>query len=177
MILPLADAGVAAATMRSDLDKYWAGRERDQAGWERLSVDDLHTIIKIPARTSAGEVHPYFIKLGAEYYDLFPPTVLFVAPTEGWPRARSGSPWWPKFSQCPGWFQLHDNYRLEKEGTVIFDDQLVCFSMSANYYLDHSPTPAQRWQQGRHTVAATLTRLEEVLSPPCYVGPDASRSA
>lgn len=175
MILPPADPGVAAATMTSDLNRYWAVREREQAGWGRQFIDDLHTIVTIAARTSGGEVHPYFIKLGAEYYDLFPPTVLFVAPTEGWPRARSGSPWWPKFSQCPSWFGLHDSYRLEKEGTAVFDGQLVCFSMSADYYLDHNPTPSQRWQQGRHTVAATLSRLEEVLSPPYYAGPDAPR--
>jgi hypothetical protein len=50
--------------------------------------------------------------------------------------------------------------------------------MTAEYYMsNHSPTDEQRWTQGRHTVAATLSRLAELLSPPNYGGPSAPRDA
>jgi len=54
--------------------------------------------------------------------------------------------------------------------------QLVCFTLGAEYYMtDHSPKETERWQQGRHTVAGTLFRLAEVLSPPYYKFPSGDK--
>jgi hypothetical protein len=116
------------------------------------------------------------VKLGTEHYDVFPPTTMIVTPEAGWPRARAGSPWWPQLTP-PSWFGLHDTYQYAADGErPAFEGQLVCFSMTAEYYISgHNPTENQKWVQGRHTVAATLTRLAEVLSPPHYGGPSAPR--
>lgn len=39
--------------------------------------------------------------------------------------------------------------------------------------VDHAPKDSERWQQGRHTVSATLSRLAEIFSPKYYRGPSA----
>ena len=176
-MLPPVDPEVATRTFCRQLDTYWANRDLDSNGWTRVAVDPLHTVVSIPARRPDGTTEPYFFRLGAEYYDPFPPTVLIVAGTEGWPRARAGTTWWPQLSR-PGWIALHDSYRYTNGQGDSVEGQLVCFSMTAEYYMsNHSPTESQRWQQGRHTVAATLSRLAEVLGPPHYIGPDAPRPA
>ena len=95
MILPPADPVVAARTFRSHLDTYWLNSGRDSKGWTCTQIDELHTVVTIPARHADDGVDPYYVRLGAEYYDAYPPTVLIVAPEEGWPRARAGTPWWP----------------------------------------------------------------------------------
>jgi hypothetical protein len=175
LLLPPVDPEVAARTFHRHLDTYWANRDLDSNGWSRVVVDPLHSVVSIPAQRPDGTTEPYHFRLGAEYYDAFPPTVLIVARTEGWPRARAGTTWWPKLSH-PGWLALHDSYRYTNGQGQSVEGQLVCFSMTAEYYMsNHSPTESQRWQQGRHTVAATLSRLAAVLSPPHYIGPDAPR--
>lgn len=177
-MLPPVDPEVAARTFHRHLDAYWANRDLGSRGWSRTDLDDLHAVVSIPACRDDGTTEPYFVRLGAEYYDPYPPTVLIVSPADGWPRARSGTTWWPRLAR-PGWIALHDNYRYPGgQGQAPFEGQLVCFSMTAEYYMsNHSPTEDQKWQQGRHTVAATLSRLAEVLAPPYYQGPDAPRPA
>jgi hypothetical protein len=44
--------------------------------------------------------------------------------------------------------------------------------MTYEYYISgHSPAPGQRWQQGRHTLGATLTRVQDALTSAQYQGP------
>lgn len=177
MILPPADPQIAAATLRSHLDAYWENRTLEAKGWERRDIDELHVVVTIPAQRQDGGSDPYHVRLGAEYYDAYPPTVLFVSPDPGWPRAREGTTWWPTFPHRPDWFQLHDSTDF-RDGAGVFAQgvQLVCFSMTAEYYMsDHNPTPTQKWVAGERTVAATLSRLAEVLAPPYYGGPGAPR--
>lgn len=165
--LPPADPEIGAATLRSHLDEYWSNRGLDDRGWTRVDADPLHVVVTMPACRVDGEIDDYFVRLGAEYYDVYPPTVLFVSPDDGWPRARIGTRWWPRINN-PTWFQLHD-----ENSYTTGPGQLVCFSFTAEYYLsDHGPETTQRWRQGKHTVAATLSRLAEVLGPPHYVGRD-----
>lgn len=166
----LADAEIATATFSEHLAKYWAGGRPAQLGWERIDLLPLHTVIRMPARRTSAPttVDHYYIKLGAEYYDAAPPTVGFVVP-ELWTPAPSSSRWFPKI-QTPPWFGLHDKYPYP-DGQ---QRQLVCFTFSAEYYMtEHSPKETERWTQGRHTVAATLNRLAEILSPPYYQEPSA----
>ncbi|MDQ6797220.1 MAG: hypothetical protein M3011_04190 [Actinomycetota bacterium] len=178
MILPPADPGIAAVTFDSHLETYWTNSGRDAKGWSRTQIDALHTVVTIPAPRPDGGVDPYYVRLGADYYDAYPPTVLIVAPEEGWPRARAGTPWWPVVTP-PNWCALHDTYPYsDAQGRPLFEGQLVCFSMTAEYYMsNHGPTEAQRWTPGRHTVAATLSRLGEILSPLHYGGQNATRPA
>ncbi len=176
MILPPVDPEIASLTFGRHLETFWVNARLSEKGWERHEFDDLHVVVELPAQRTSGEIESYYVRLGAEYYDVHPPTVLLVTPELGWPRARAGSTWWPQLNP-PGWFGLHDSYQYPAlEGCPAFEGQLVCFSMTAEYYVTgHSPTENQRWVQGRHTVAATLTRLAEVFSPPHYGGPSAPR--
>lgn len=171
MGLPRANPVVAMATFTGHLDQLWANRGLAERGWARETVDDLHVVVTIPAHRTGehGEVtEPFHVLLGAEYYDLYPPTVMFVSPEAGWPRARKGSRWWPNVVGIP-WLGLHDDFQYPDGPRR----QLVCFSMTAEYYMTgHNPTEAQRWRQGTHTVAATLNRLADVLSSSSYRGPD-----
>src|SRR5207248_8106281 len=126
----------------------------------RHDVDPLHTVVTLPATRPSGERDLYHFRLGADYYDAAPPTVSLVEP-DGVTHPPKGSRWFPVL-QPPGWFGLHADYPWPDGGKR----QLVCFTLSAQYYMtDHSPTESQEWRQGRHTVAATLFRLAEVLSP------------
>lgn len=129
------------------------------------------------ARQASGKTDHYFVLLGADYYDAYPPTVMFVRPGDigDWLEAKQGTVWYPtvKFPPQPApWFQLHPAYQIEGYSQP---RQLVCFSFTAEYYMtNHSPTETQKWVQGRHTVAATLNRLQEVLLPPLYQVPSGS---
>jgi len=162
--LPAVDSEIGAATLRAHLDQFWSNRRLDELGWRRVDADPLHVVVTIPARRPDGTIDDYHVQLGADHYDLYPPTVLFVSPDDGWPRARIGSHWWPRIDN-PSWFQLHDVYNAS------YPNQVVCFSFTAEYYMTgHSPEPNQQWRQGKHTVAATLSRLNEVLTPPHYLG-------
>lgn len=171
--LAKADPEVAAVTFAQHLDIFWSTGRPEASGMERTNIDSLHSVIGITAKQSSGKADRYFVLLGAEYYDAYPPTVMFVRPDDSgaWLEAKSGTIWYPTIT-FPLWFGLHDTYRIEG-----FDQprQLVCFSFTAEYYMtNHNPTETQRWVQGRHTVAATLNRLQEVLSFPLYQGPSGS---
>lgn len=165
----LLDPEVAAATFSSHLDQFWNSGRHAMKGWGAIELDDLHTVIALPATRPDGTRDWYFVKLGAEYYDVAPPTVSFVDPSD-WSTAKGSTRWFPTIAPTPPWFGLHSAYAYP-EGTA---RQLVCFTLSAEYYMvDHSPPEHTKWRQGRHTLSATLNRLSEVLSPPYYQGPSA----
>jgi hypothetical protein len=167
-----ADPEIAAAVFKQHLDHLWASGRPHQLGWDRFHLDDLHVVVMLPARRITGEIEPYYFRLGAEYYDAAPPTVAVVQPKD-WTIASEPSRWFPRIQPKPPWFGLHSAYdwpdRIKR--------QLVCFTFAAEYYMtDHSPKETERWQQGRHTVAATLFRLAEVLSPPYYRCPSSEKA-
>jgi hypothetical protein len=123
---------------------------------------------------------PYFVRLDARWYDQYPPKIAFVELTRDWPDARDGSRHYPAIAGSPTsdgrsypgqaavQFALHDSYSYGDGDRR----QLVCFSHSFDYYISgHGPTDEQRWQQGVHTLSATLTRLHAVLQAPSYLGP------
>ena len=168
--LAKADPEVAAATFAQHLDAYWSTGRPQALGMERIKEGSLHSVIGLTARRASGKTDPYFVLLGAEYYDAHPPTVMFVRPggADDWPEAKAGTIWYPTI-KFPAWFRLHNSYQLEGQSQT---RQLVCFSFTAEYYMtNHNPTDTQRWVQGRHTIAATLNRLQEVLLPPLYQEP------
>jgi hypothetical protein len=50
--------------------------------------------------------------------------------------------------------------------------------MVFEYYITgHTPTDGQRWQKGRHTLAATLNRISTALISPNYRGPSGDLDA
>jgi hypothetical protein len=168
-ILARTDPEVAAATFKNHLDRLWGTGRPSRLGWIRNDVDALHTLVTLPAKRPTGEIDPYYFRLGAEYYDVAPPTVALVQP-DGVTHAPQISKWFPVLGSKPDWFGLHAQYPWPSGPPR----QLVCFTLSAEYYMtDHSPKESEEWKQGQHTVAATLYRLAEILSPKYYRNPAA----
>jgi hypothetical protein len=167
--LARADPEIAAATFKNHLDQLWSTGRPARFGWARNDVGPLDTIVMLPAKRPGGEIDPYYFRLGAEYYDAAPPTVALVEP-DGVTHPPQGTRWFPMLEGGPGWFGLHANYPWPSGP----HRQLVCFTFAAEYYMtDHSPKESEEWRQGRHTVAATLFRLAEILSPKYYRRPGA----
>ncbi len=165
--LALADPEIAAAIFKEHLDRLWNTGRPGRRGWLRHDLDPLHTLVALPATRSSGEIDAYYFRLGAEYYDAAPPTVALVEP-DGLTHPPEKSKWFPALDPKPSWFGLHAEYPWPSGPRR----QLVCFTLSAEFYMtDHSPKDSEVWTQGRHTVAATLYRLAEALSPKYYRGP------
>src|SRR5438094_954090 len=100
--------------------------------------------IKIEAHPSAtvdsvlAAIYPYFPRLGAAYYDGWPPSVVVVepGPDSTWVEASANSMWWPKIEGAPFSFGAHNPYTYPggQQG------QLLCFSHTLEYYLSsHGP--------------------------------------
>ena len=161
-----ADPEIAAATFEDHLGALWASGRPEKLGWGLRRLDPLSAVVELPAKRADGTIEPYHVRLGAEYYDAFPPTAAFVDPAS-LEDAAPGTRWLPSVNGL-GWFAIHPVYPFPDGASR----QLVCFSFTAQYYMvDHSPPETAVWKQGRHTVAATLNRLAEVLLPPHYRGP------
>lgn len=170
------DPEIAAATFAAHLDDFFANGRGRREGWERIPVDALHAVIRVPGVRADGTVDPYFLLLGAEYYPVWPPIVRFVrrAGNDGWVEAVDGTKWWPRQQNQPGFpFGLHATYPFPED-----QRQLVCFSHSFEYYITgHTPTEGERWDPSRHTLTATLTRMADVLRAPNYQEPSGDRDS
>ncbi|WP_306191413.1 hypothetical protein [Streptomyces sp. MK5] len=169
-----ADPQIAAAVFADHVERARAGELARQHGWAFTRLGPLHVVVEVtPGRAAAGE--RFWVKLGAEYYDLYPPTTVFVSPPnpaqdisapQAWSPAAPGSRWLPAVDPLP-WFAIHGAY-----GFPDGPGQLVCCSMTFGYYVTgHSPTAGQRWRQGHHTLVATLSRIQDALDGPNYRGP------
>jgi hypothetical protein len=156
------DSEVAAVTFNDHLDMLWTNGIAAENGWGRIPLDPIHSIITMWATKPNDEKEHYFIRLGGEYYDRWPPTVSFVDPDE-WKPIDKPCRWWPAIN-FPEWFRLHLNHPH-------VGGQLVCFSFSAEYYMTpHTPSEAAVWTPGKHSLSATLTKLQEVLGKQYYQG-------
>jgi hypothetical protein len=173
----LADAEIAAAVFADHLARVEAGELARANGWTFTRLDPLHVIVLVTGIRQSGERDQYYVKLGGEYYDLYPPTTSFVCPPcpavgdrparDGWTEAPADSRWLPLVNGLE-WLAIHAVYSNFPDGVA---RQLVCCSMTYEYYISgHNPTPGQRWQQGRHTMGATLTRIQDALTSAQYQG-------
>lgn len=167
------DPEVAAATFAAHLDDFFANGRGRGDGWQRIPIDALHAVIRMPAVRPDGTNDHYFVMLGAEYYPVWPTTVAFVRPSDNgaWADATDGTRWWPRQNNAPApglSFGLHPTYQYP-DGTT---RQLICFSHTFEYYVsNHGPTDEERWDQRRHTLTATLSRLADILRAPNYQEP------
>lgn len=180
----IADVEIAAAVFAEHLSRVEAGEQARSHGWTFTQLDPLHVVVALRGKRPSGENDEYHVKLGAEYYDLYPPTTSFVCPPrpaagdqparEGWAEAPPGSRWLPAVSSLE-WFAIHPAYSFPAGVANARDGlprQLVCCSMTFEYYISsHQPTSGQRWQQGRHTLGATLTRIQDALTSGQHQGP------
>lgn len=168
------DQEVAAERFKQHLEWLCGDRAR-QLGLRLVKQEPMYAVVRIAGRRAEGQHDDYYIRLGADYYDKWPPTAGFVKP-ESWELAAPGTRWLPTI-KCEGidWFGLHAPYNASHNGRNIHLPQLLCFTFTAEYYMTpHSPPEASVWRQGYHTLAATLSRLAEVLQPPHYRGPSGS---
>jgi hypothetical protein len=161
------DAEVAAEKFRQDLD--WLSSDRAvQLGLRLVEQQLMYAVVKMKGVRADSVADDYYVRLGAEYYDKWPPAAAFVKP-ETWELAGPGTRWFPTI-QCQGinWFGLHAPYNANQ----VVLPQLLCFTFTAEYYMvPHSPPPESVWKQGYHTLSATLARIAEVLKHPHYKGP------
>ena len=102
-----------------------------------------------------------------EYYDASAADCGMLVEPDGLTHpAQDNRRWFPVLEALPGWFGLHAQHQWPngaRAPTII-----VASHVTAEYYMtDHSPGRNRRYgrHMGRHTVAATLNRLDEVLSP------------
>lgn len=170
----LADPDIAAATFAAHLAHALASGPGVRAGWAATLMSPLEAVIHLTAHRPDGTTDPYHLRLRGHWYDQFPPQAAFVAPPlepgGQWQDASPETRWMPRVNNAvwpDGRFAFHPVYSFETE-----QRQLVCCSMSFDYYISgHTPTEAQRWQQGQHTVMALLSRVQEALQAPAYEGP------
>ena len=170
------DEEVAAEKFKQHLEWLCGDRPR-QLGLQLKRQERLYAVLRIPGIRADGQQDDYYVRLGAEYYDKWPPTAGFVK-NETWELASPGARWFPSIA-CQGidWFGLHAPYSANHNGKMINLPQLLCFTFTAEYYMvPHSPPENSVWRQGYHTLAATLSRLAEVLRQPHYKGPSGSIS-
>ena len=158
----LADPEIAAATFTLHLAQLWASGRVTRLGWGRTPVNKLCEVIKLPATRPTGEVDPYYVRLGAEYYDAAPPAVALVCP-DTWEPAPCQVAMVSKIGEAAELVRSARHACRYPDGQT---RQLVCFSFTAEYYMtDHSPNESELWQQGRHTVAATASSAGRDFHP------------
>lgn len=166
-----ADPEAAAWALGEHLDALWASGRPAALGWRRFQLDALRWVVVMPATDAAGRRSQFFVRIDGRRYDHWPPEVQFVAP-ETWEPVSEGR-WWPDADPLadpgrPPWFGLHPSYDFHDGDPR----PLVCFSHALGYYECHeAPRLDVEWAQGEHTVAATLDRVAEILSPPYFKGP------
>lgn len=167
--VPRTDPLAAAEAFAEHLAAFWDTGRPGGWGWTFQLVDPLHALVAVTAIRDDGTGDDYAVLLDGLSYDDLPPGVYFVPPHDPQgPRPGGTSRWLPRIENPPFGFALHTSYGFAGGDT----DQLVCFSQSRDYYISgHTPLPGEKWTPGVHTVAATLSRLHDVLSPPCYRGP------
>ncbi|SRR6266542_5736467 len=159
------DSEIAAVIFKEHLDELWANGLAERHGWGRLDLDRLHSVVIMWASRRDGTKDHYFVRLGAEFYDRWPPTVCFLDPTD-WRPVTVAKRWWPQVN-FPEWMKFHLNHQLNGQPS-----QLLCFSFTAEYYMvDHQPQELAVWKPGTHTLSATVTKLQEVLGQPYYQKP------
>lgn len=168
------DPEIAAATFTAHLNQAIASEPGQRWGWAVTRVDPLEAIVHMHAIREDGTVDDYHLRVRAHYYDEWPPQAIFVAPPKTadgpWREPELTSQWLPHVENV--WTDSRFAYHTRYPYTDRPHAQLICCSKSFDYYIsNHTPTEGQRWRQGKQTVVALLTRVQEALQPPAYKGP------
>jgi hypothetical protein len=170
----LSDPEIAAATFSAHLDHTATSELGQRWGWAVTRVDPLEAIVHMHATREDGTVDEYHLRVRAHYYDEWPPQAVFVAPptTEGepWREPDITSRWLPNVQNI--WADSRFAYHVRYPYPDGHSGQLICCSKSLDYYFsNHTPTEGQHWRQGKQTIVALLSRVQEALQPPAYQGP------
>lgn len=110
----------------------------------------------------------YYLDLDMSYYRQHPPGVTFVNPITRSFDPSKDARWLPVAASKPPHTDIRYHASYPINGV---NRQMVCNSLTLEYYMTgHSPQPGERWDPGRHTLSATLSLLQTMLSPPHYGG-------
>jgi hypothetical protein len=173
----LADPEIAGQTFSDHIAKAMASSLAGREHWTSTMIGPRSAIVHMWATREDGTRDEYHLMLTADYYDQWPPRAVFVAPpdvdSQDWTDPTIDSRWMPIIDQqitTANQFAFHPRYQYVTEGNA--QRQLICFSHSFDYYITgHGPSDGQCWKQGRHTLMATLSRIQEALRAPAYKGP------
>lgn len=151
--LPVASDPVAASAAW----RAAAPAALDGLTWTEES--DLRIRVDLPAARSDGGTDLYVARLDFTWYPEWPPSVTFLNPETHAPDAAA----WPQVHGC-GHLALHPSYGGAPAG-------MVCNSMFFEFYFwgGHAAEGVHAWDAQRHTFAASINVLREVLRPPFYV--------
>lgn len=147
-------------------DERWQ-RMISRYGWVISMIDPLTLIVSMPARMINGVIDVYTLRLACDFYPTHPPDVMFVNPStfEHDVALDKGH---VANLQAP-YCYVHASYSYQPP--YKYGPQLVCSSMTLGYYFsNHTPTPDQAWQPGRHTVGNTIYTVHRALHSEQYYG-------
>lgn len=164
---PVARA-LARATTARDVERLLSHTERLRHGWGVEYDGDVRVVVSLSAQRSEGQRDRYTLTLDCDAYDVWPPEVKFVNPATLTYVVGKDEDHLPAIQGFQN-FGLHAQFSsFNQPGRI---DQLVCFSFTRGYYDSaHTPTPSQRWTQGRHWLYSTIAVLHRALQPPYYQG-------
>ena len=70
------DEEIAAEKFKRDLD--WLGGDRaKQLGLKLAKQERMYAVVGIPGVRASAQQDDYYVRLGADYYDKWPPTAAF----------------------------------------------------------------------------------------------------
>ena len=84
-----ADPEIAAAVFADHVARVSGGAQARERGWVFTWLDAMHVVVAVTGTRPDGQRDGYYLKLGAEYYDRYPPTTSFVCPPRSGCRKRA----------------------------------------------------------------------------------------
>lgn len=169
------DPAIARSQFKEDLAAVMAGRKAARYGWRfKPDYEPLRLYADMWSYNDhAGLVDDYHLDMDMSYYRDWPPGVTFVNPETRAFDPCADARWLPAnpLALPPGTnIGYHSAYRI---GGI--PRQMVCNSMVLEYYMsNHTPGADERWDPARHTLHATLSVLQTMLTRPYYGGRSAA---
>jgi hypothetical protein len=124
-----------------------------------IEESDLRIRVTLPAVRADGGEDVYLARFDFTWYPTWPPSVIFLDPSTLAPAKTA----WPQVKDV-GHVAFHPDY----EGTP---GGMVCNSMFFEFYFwgGHAKDGSHAWDPRRHTFAASINVLRDVLKPPYHV--------
>ena len=161
---------LAKSQFKEDLEgvpKYYVKRY----GWRlKPEFDDLRLYMDM--WSVDGEYNhkdDFHVVMDMSYYNNWPPGVTFINPTTKVFDPNTDMRWLPKISSKPDGIDIA--YHVAYELTTGTTKQMVCNSMTLEYYQsNHNPDADERWDPNKHTLFATISMIQTMLTEPHYGG-------
>jgi hypothetical protein len=146
--------------------KKWQ-KMMSEYGWVFGMIDPLTLIVFLSARPINGVSDAFTLRLACDFYPTYPPDVRFVNPATF--EYNVSTDLRHVANLQAQYCHVHPNYSYQHP--YKYGPQLVCSSMTLGYYFsNHTPTPDQAWQPGRHTIGSTIYTVHRALHSAHYHG-------